>query len=354
MSHVNKRMKRPNARNYLLNRYKAQKPILRLCLFLLVLFCPLAEAIANDAKVLVIVPNAFIREAIVRRLQMEGYHNIVQESCQDIDTSSGQIEHLFAKSNPNFVIVDGTGSSATDALLIDTQVIQAAVENNVSKLITLASFDVYPPNSPLPLNEDTLQKLKLEQIDDPWRIAKVCALKMCEKHNGLKRPNFLFCTFPYLCGPHDSDFSVRSKHPLKNMTSRLVQAKVEKRDFTVISNDGRARYELMHVDDLAAAVVYLLNTPSDEMIINIGLGADTNIKLLAEYVKGYLKYPGEVIFDCTSYDDVPRLVLNTRRLEALGWQPASTTQEAVKDSVLWLETKATESDLINQSPFTLP
>lgn len=321
--------------------------VLFFCLFV-------THLIANDAKVLLVMPNTFIREAIAQKLQIEGYRNVFQESVATLDTTAGQLEHLIAKIEPDYIIVDGSGSSAAETLLIDTAVLSAAQELPQTKVFVLASFDIYPLTNPLPFQEANLTKIKIENVENPWQIAKLTALKQCTAFNGLKKPRFFFCTYPHLCGPHDTGFQVRSQEILKNISSRILRAKVQKQDFALISNDGEAQYEFLHVDDLASGLIFLFNAQSDEMIINIGYGRNTNIKTVAEYVKGHLGFEGKLIFDVTSYDVVPRLLLDTRRLERLGWAPSYTTQEAIKDTVQWLESQAPEYDLFEEKEFTLP
>lgn len=313
------------------------------------------SAFASNEKVLVVVPNTFIRDAIVLALQLEDYHFIKAESCEGIDAESGQIETLIHSFKPDFVIVDGASENVLDSLLIDTHVINASYQAGVKKVIVLASFDVYPPKSPLPFKEDRLLSVKLENLDDPYRIAKITALQTCHAYNGLKRPRFLFCPYPYLVGPHDTGFDIRSPHPLKNIASRILKAKWLNKDFAVISNDGKARYEFMHVDDMAQAAVFLLKAAPEDEVINVSYGRDTKIEPLAEYVKQHLKFKGNLIFDVTSYDEVARMVLDNSRMTALGWTATTTGQDAIKETVLWLERQAPPpSLLLEEEKFALP
>jgi len=328
--------------------------LLRFCVFAFNFLCLTSFLVANEAKVLLVMPNKFIREAIAQKLLIEGYRNVIQESVETLDTSSGQIAHLIAKTEPDYVIVDGSSDSALETLLIDTSVINAAMELPKTKVFVLSSFTVYPLKNPLPFQEENLLKIKIDKLEDPWQIAKLSALKLCSSHNGLKVPRAFFCTYPYLCGPHDTGFQIRAEHPLKNISSRILKAKLQKKDFTVVSNDGEAQYEFIHVDDLASALIFLFQAPNEDMIINIGYGRDTNIRTLAQYVKGHLNFEGNLIFDVTSYDVVPRLVLDTRRLSRLGWVPSYTTQDAIKDTVQWLESKAPEYDPLEEKELILP
>lgn len=311
---------------------------------------------ANEAKVLVVIPNNFLREALVLRLQLEGYHNIREESCEDLLPNAGQIALLIHSYRPDYVIVDGGqgGSAAADSLLIDTEVIQAASEIDVKKLINLASFEVYPEKCQIPFKEEALSQVKLQNEENPYRIAKLTALKQCKMQNGLRQPRFLFCVYPYLCGAHDTGFDIRSAHPVKNIASRIVKAKTYKKDFAVVSNDGDARYQLMAVYDLASAVVYLMEAPVEHDVINISYDTDIKIDQIALFIKGHLNFKGKLIFDLTSYDAVPRLFLNNNRLKELAWTPSSSVQDGIKETVLWLESTLPPEDHFKENSFILP
>ncbi len=320
--------------------------------WLLGLFLVLSTlSFANDARVLVAVPDPFIRNALVQRLQMEGYHYIREEAC----SAAGQMTALFSEFRPDYVIVDGTKSDPTDTMIIDTQVITACYNSNVKRTIVLSSFDIYPTTTKLPFKEDVLLELKREKLKDPRQIAKVTALSQCHENNGLKKPRFIFCPYPYLAGPHDTGFTQTSTHPVKNLATRILKAKWQKEPIAVIANDGRARYEVMHVDDMTSAVVFLLTAQVEDEVINISYGSDTNIKSIAEYMKRHLKYEGRLIFDVTSFDDVSRVVLDNSRLTSLGWYPTVNSQDLIKDTVLWLETKLNKPyNPAEDTPFVLP
>ncbi len=318
-------------------------------LFIAFLTCSIG-GFCQDERVLVVIPDPFIRNALVQRLQIEGYHNIREEACNTCDFTS-----LFANFRPDYVIVDGSKNNAADTMIIDTQVINTAHKANVKKTLVLSPADIYSLKTPLPFKEDTLLNVKLDTLSDPQAIAKITALKQCHEYNGLKRPRFIFCPYPRLCGPHDTGFTVHSHDPVKNVAARILRAKWQQEDFAVISNDGKARYEFMHIDDMCSAVVFMLTAPTEDEIVNIGYGRDTTIKVIAGYIKEHLKFLGNLIFDCTSYDEVPRQVLDNSRLTMLGWYSTVTAQDVIKDTVLWLETtlqkpyKASED-----TPFILP
>ena len=320
---------------------------------LLVLFTPCLYS--SQERVLVVVPDPFIRRAIVQRLKMEGYSHVLGESCSSKDFGPGYLAALFSEFQPDFVLVDGWQNDPLSSMIIDTQVLQQAASSRVKKTFVLSSFAVYPDKTALPLHEEKIANLKLESITDPYRLAKVSALKQIEELNALARPRYFFVVYPNLVGPHDSGFAIHAKYPIKRIEARILKAKWKKQPFTVVANDGNARYEILHVDDLAAALIFLLTSQPDDAIINVSSGCDFEVKQIGDYVKGHLKYSGEVIYDPNAYDEVPRRVLDSRRLTTLGFVPQISGQDALKDASLWLETQVAKPyNPAEDTEFTLP
>jgi len=298
-------------------------------------------------KVAVVVGDPFINNAIVTRLQMDGFG--------EIRNYSTELRIDFTDFMPDYLILDGYTGSAVDAMVLETKVLAAAHDVGVKKTLLLASTAIYPEKAAIALREESLQELDTDSLKDPYQIAKITAFKQCKTYNGLKQPRYILCPHPMLSGPHDTGFTQTSQHPLKNIASRIVRCKWQKNDFAVIANDGKASYEIMHVDDLAEALLFLLTQELDEQIINIGLGRDTNVKAIAEYVASHLKFREKIIFDPTCFDEVPRRVLDAKRITALGWYPSWSTQDMIKDTVLWLEAQQKEPYKPGQeSNLTLP
>jgi GDP-L-fucose synthase len=313
-------------------------------LLYIVFVCWLQSGFCTEPKVLVAVKDDFVRNALVVRLQMEGYHHIREESREDIMA----IPLAFNEFRPDYVIVD---SSET----VEMQVLSEANEAKVKKTIVLADFRIYPEKAKIPFKEDQLLDVKETDLQDPYIKAKLATLKKCHQLNGLKEPRFVFCPFPYLTGPHDKGFNIRSEHPVKCIGARVLKAKWQKASFFVVSTNKQARYEIMHIDDLASACVYLLTQPSDQEIVNISYGRDTELSTVVDYAKHYLKYPGEVIYDSTCFDTAARRVLDSSRITTLGWYPTVIAQDVIKDTVLWLETQvSTPYDPVEETPFILP
>lgn len=299
--------------------------------------------IGDEGKVLVITPNSLLHHGLEFRLGVEGYR-VVVEPCENIMADSGQIEQLVQREKPDFVVVDSVGAELVDSLLIDTHVINAANQANVKKTIVLASYDVYPKKLALPYKESALSTNRLEWEDDPYRIAKLTALKTCQALNGLGRPRFLFIVHPLLYGPQDSGFVPQATHPVKCIASRVLKAKKELKDFSPVPNDGEAMYELLHVDDLAKALAMLMQTPTEHDIFNIGTGREVCIDEIAIYIKNYFNFKGKLLLDPNCYDEVPRKVLDCTRITSLGFSPSITHQEGLKETVVWLEANSPKSD----------
>ncbi len=301
-----------------------------------------------EPKVALVVADPFIKNAIVNRLQMEG--------MGEIRDYSPELAIDFTDFMPDYVIIDGSTKSAADSMIIDAKALAASYAVRAKKTLLLSSSEVYPERAAIPLREDILADIELDELKNPYQIAKLSCLKQCRDYNGLKNPRFILCPYALLAGAHATGFDQFSTDPIKNISARILKAKAENRDFALVSNDGKASYEVIHVDDLASAVVFLLTQQDlEDDVINIGYGRDTNIKLLAEYIRHHLKFEQKIIYDVTSFDDIPRRVLDTKRLTALGWYPSWNTQDLLKDTVLWLEKEhKIACKKSRDSKFTLP
>lgn len=319
---------------------------------LVVLLSLLMPCFGGEEKVLVITQSSFLKEAMDFRLQVEGYK--VAIASNESLSSPLLIEQLMLEERPDYVIVDGLAESVIDALLIDTQVINAANQIGVKKTIVLASYDIYPKKIELPYKEKFLLEQKIEWLDDPYQIAKLTALKQCHALNGLKTPRFLLCIHPLVYGPKDANYSVHSKHPVKSIAARLIQCNREQKNFCPIANNGSALYELLHVDDLAKAVAFLLVTPSEEEVINIGTGTEVAIEQIAAYAKNHLNFKGRIILDPNCYDDVPRKVLDCTRLSTLGFAPSISLHDGIRETVIWLDGATPQQNLIERQKLELP
>ncbi len=282
-----------------------------------------------EPRVALVITDPFIKNAIITRLQMEG--------MGEIRDYAPELGIDFSDFMPDYVIIDGSQDIAAESMIIDTRALAASYRVRAKKTLLLSSCEVYPEKEPIPFSEDLLLDLDVESLKNPYQIAKLSAFKQCREYNGLRNPRFILCPYAMVAGSHATGFSQLSTDPVKNISSRILKAKWEKRDFAVVSNDGKASYEVMHVDDLASAVVFLLTKDLEDEIVNIGYGRDTNIKVLTEYIRHHLKFEQKIIYDSTSFDDVPRRILDTKRLTTLGWYPSWNTQDLIKDTVLWLE-----------------
>ncbi|MBS0656501.1 MAG: NAD-dependent epimerase/dehydratase family protein [Verrucomicrobia bacterium] len=286
----------------------------------------LCAGIDEHAKVCVVMPCDTTRKAIVHKLQAEGFTNVVAEPCYD----SKQIRTLFEREKPEYVIVDGTDEAdMSRTLLIDTQTLHEAYRQGVKKCLLLSSFAIYPVGQKSPHKEDELTSLKVEEQKDPYAIAKLAALQLCHEYNDQKEPRFITCPHPFL---FDAKTPLEQKlhNPVTEVLGRIAQAKQITREFVLISNDGKAKYELLHISDLASAVVFLLRHEVEYEIMNIGTGRETSMHQIANFLYKGSGHKGELIFDATEFDVVPRQVLNSNRIQSMGWSPVTDTAAALK------------------------
>lgn len=297
--------------------------------FLALCFLLSLTATLQAQKVAVVVARPFVRQAICQQLIKQGDDEVVTPPS----FTKEALSTFLAEERPQAIVVDGyDGKSIPDMLVIDTHTISCAVQLGVERLIHLASFALYPPKTALPLKEDTLLVKSLNSITDPYVLAKMVALQQCQQQNSYRETRYITCLYPFLFGFHNS-YDEPLDHPIKHVHERLLKAQTEHMTFALISNDGKARYELLHVEDLGQAIYTLLHREVEFGIINIGRGADEDMEFIAKTLYRASGYKGKLIFDINCYDEVPRRVLDTSRLLAMSWSPKITPTQSLQEEI---------------------
>jgi GDP-L-fucose synthase len=286
-----------------------------------------------DSPIYVAGHNGLVGSAIVRRLRADGASHLLLRSSKELDLRrQAEVERFFAEQRPQYVFlaaakVGGIEANRSqpaqfirDNLQIQTNVIDAAHRNGTRKLLFLGSSCIYPRLAPQPMSEDSLLTGPLEPTNQWYAIAKIAGLKMCQAY----RREFHFdaiCAMPTnLYGPGDN-FNLLESHVLPALMRKCHEAKQRQAAAVDIWGSGTPRREFLHVDDLADACVYLMQTYSDEVPVNVGWGVDVSIAELARLVADTVGYQGELYFDLSKPDGTPRKLLDTSRLTALGWTP---------------------------------
>lgn len=295
-----------------------------------------------DAKIYVAGHRGLVGSALVRQLEAAGYRNLLLQASSELDLRNQQaVQTFFETQRPDYVFlaaakVGGILANNTyraefiyDNLMMEANVIHAAWQTGVSKLLFLGSSCIYPKHAPQPMAEDVLLTGPLEPTNEPYAIAKIAGLKLCEAYRHQYGCNFISVMPTNLYGPNDN-YDLQNSHVLPALIRKFHEAKVQNLPSVEIWGTGTPRREFLHVDDLASACLFLMNTYNEPELVNIGVGEDVSIRELAELVRDAVGYTGELCFDASKPDGTPRKLLDTGRITALGWQPVVSLPEGIR------------------------
>lgn len=283
-------------------------------------------------KIYVAGHRGMVGAAIVRALEARGFRNLVARSHADLDLKNQQaVQGFFREERPAYVFlaaakVGGIHANNTyraeflyDNLMIEANVIHAAWEHGVKKLLFLGSSCIYPKLAPQPLQEDSLLTGALEPTNEPYAIAKIAGLKLCEAYRDQYGAQFISAMPTNLYGPGDN-YDLQNSHVLPALLRKIHTAKVEGRPSVELWGTGAPMREFLHVDDLASACLHLMEHYEGREWLNIGTGEDLSIRELAELVCAVVGYEGQLSWDTTKPDGTPRKLLDVSKIHALGWK----------------------------------
>jgi GDP-L-fucose synthase len=283
-------------------------------------------------KIYIAGHRGMVGTAIHRRLKKEGFENFVFRTSDELDLRNQQaVADFFAKENPDHVFlaaakVGGILANNTyraeflyDNLMIQSNVIENSYRHVAKKLLFLGSSCIYPKLAPQPLKEDYLLTGLLEPTNEPYAIAKIAGIKMCDAYRDQYGCNFISVMPTNLYGPNDN-YDLKSSHVLPALIRKFHEAKINDEPEVIVWGSGTPRREFLHADDMADACVYLMKNYSEEGMINIGVGEDLSIKELAEMIKEITGYKGKIVFDSSKPDGTPRKLMDVSKLSALGWK----------------------------------
>lgn len=301
----------------------------------------------KSAKVFIAGHRGMVGAAIVRRLQAEGYTNLVLKTRSELNLlDQAAVKQFFATEKPHYVIdsaakVGGIKANMTypaeflyENLQIQNNLIWSAKEAAVKKFLFLGSSCIYPLQSPQPMKEEYFLDGKPEPTNEAYAIAKIAGMKQCEyiyDEFGLK---FTSCMPTNIYGEHDN-FDLETSHVLPALMRRLHEAKVAGTPEVVIWGTGVSRREFMHVDDLADCVAWLLENYEDRQFLNVGTGEDISIKETAQLLQKLVGYEGKLVFDATKPDGMPKKLLDVSKLHAAGWKHKITFEAGLKRTYEW-------------------
>lgn len=301
----------------------------------------------RDARVFVAGHLGLVGSAVVRRLEAEGFTNILTARRDQLDLrDQAAVNYWFRANRPDYVYlvagtVGGIMANSTrpaefiyDNLMIHATVVQAAHEFEVSKLLYLGSSCIYPREAAQPMTEDALLTGLLEPTNEPYAIAKISGIKLCESYRRQYGDQFISAMPTNLYGPQDN-FDPNGGHVLPSLMQRFHEAKLEGRDQLEVWGSGTPRREFLHVDDLASACLFLMEHYDGEQHVNVGTGEDLPIRQLAEMVRDVVHPGAELVWDSSKPDGTPRKLLDVTKLHDLGWRHSIELADGIESTYRW-------------------
>lgn len=300
-----------------------------------------------QSKIYVAGARGLVGSALVRALQAQGYDNLQLPASQDLDLcNQAAVEAFFAQEQPEYVFlaaakVGGIQANNTyraeflyDNLMIEANVIHSAYRHGVKKLLFLGSSCIYPKLCPQPMREESLLTGFLEPTNEPYAIAKIAGLKLCENYCRQYGVNFIAAMPTNLYGINDN-FHLANSHVLPALMRKFHEAKLEGQPTVTVWGTGTPLREFLYVDDLADALIFLMRTYNEVGFINVGTGQEVSIRELALTIQAVVGYEGDLVFDTTQPDGTPRKQMDVSRLTAVGWQAKTDLKTGIAQTYDW-------------------
>jgi len=292
-------------------------------------------------KIYVAGHRGMVGSAILRQLKTEGFTNFVLRNSSELDLRNQQdVASFFEQEKPDYVflaaakvggiIANNTykGDFIYENLMIQNNVIHQSYLNNVKKLMFLGSSCIYPKMAPQPLKEEYMLTGELEPTNEPYAIAKIAGIKMCDAYRDQFGCNFISVMPTNLYGPNDN-YDLKNSHVLPAMLRKFITAKKNNNPSVTIWGTGSPKREFLHADDLAEACLFLMKNYNDKGLVNIGIGDDISILDLAILVKDIVGYEGDILTDRTKPDGTPRKLMDVSKLNSLGWKAKITLEQGI-------------------------
>ncbi len=288
-----------------------------------------------------------VGSAIIRALQQKGFENLITRSHSELELKdSAAVREFFVDTKPEYVFLAAAKVGGINAnnkypadfihenLLLQTNVIHESWRHKVVKLIFLGSSCIYPKLCPQPIKEEYLLTGELESTNEAYAIAKIAGIKTCQSYNKQFGTNYLSVMPTNLYGINDN-FHPENSHVLPSLIRKFHKAKLSNADSVTIWGDGTPRREFLHTDDLAAAVLFLMENYNDSKIVNVGCGQDQTIMELAEIIQEVVGFKGYLNFDSSYPNGTPQKILDISKIKLLGWKPSMPLKEGLKQVYQW-------------------
>ena len=306
----------------------------------------------KSAKIFVAGHSGMVGSALIRKLKSENFENIITKPSSELDLKNQLlVNDFFENEKPNYVFlaaarVGGINANNTfraeflyDNLMIESNVIHASYKTGVKKLLFLGSSCIYPKLAPQPLKEEYLLTGILEHTNEPYAIAKIAGIKLCDAYRAQYGCNFISVMPTNLYGPNDN-YNLENSHVLPALMRKIITAKQENKPFVEVWGTGKPFREFLHVDDLADACFFLMKTYNEPTLINVGIGKDITILDLAYLIKKIVNYDGDIKNDLSKPDGTPRKLMDVSKINSLGWKatiPLEKGLEMVYNEIKELE-----------------
>ena len=296
----------------------------------------------KNSKIYVAGHRGMVGSAILRGLRKNGFENLIFRKSSELDLrEQAAVNEFFRKERPDYVFLAAAkvggimannvyrGEFLYENLMIQSNVIHAAHKNGVKKLMFLGSSCIYPKLAPQPLKEDYLLTGLLEPTNEPYAIAKISGIKMCDAYRAQYGSRFISAMPTNLYGPNDN-YDLQNSHVLPALIRKFLTVKKNNESSVILWGTGTPLREFMHADDLADACLFLMENFDEEGFVNVGTGEDLSIRALAEIIKNIVGYEGEIIQDTTKPDGTPRKLMDVSKIHAMGWQHQISLEEGIR------------------------
>jgi GDP-L-fucose synthase len=294
-------------------------------------------------KIYIAGHHGMVGSAITRQLNREGYTNLIFRNSKELDLRNQDAVHsFFEEAKPDYVFLAAAkvgGILANDIyradflyenLMIESNIIHAAWKNSVKKLLFLGSSCIYPKLAPQPLKEEYLLTGLLEETNEPYAVAKIAGIKLCDAFRAQYGCNFISAMPTNLYGPNDH-YDLKNSHVLPALIRKFHEAKVNKEPYVTIWGTGEPRREFLHVDDVADACIFLMNNFNEPGLVNVGVGEDLSILELAKMIAGITGYTGSIQKDLSKPDGTPRKLMDVSKMKLLGWQARISLETGIRE-----------------------
>jgi len=296
----------------------------------------------KEDKIYVAGHRGMVGSAIVRKLMADGFSNIITRTSSELDLRNQQaVSDFFAVEKPDHVFlaaakVGGIVANNTyraefiyDNLIMESNIIHHSYLNGVRKLLFLGSSCIYPKMAPQPLKEEYLLSGYLEETNQPYAIAKIAGIELCDSYRAQYGCNFISAMPTNLYGPNDN-YDLEKSHVLPALLRKFITAKREGLPAVTIWGTGKPRREFLHVDDLSEACLHLMQSYNEKGLVNIGTGEDVSIEELAEIIKSITNFEGDIVFDTSKPDGTPRKLMDVSKMKSKGWKAKISLKEGIQ------------------------